>query len=90
MHPPHHDAELVSTETRHEIALGDRLPEAIARMDEELVAGAMTERVIDLLEPVEVDQEHRDRLLGLLRAQPCLDLLCELDAVRKPGEVIVG
>ncbi len=50
----------------------------------------MTERVVDLLELVEVDEQQRRQLLGALldRQQPP-DLVAEIDPVRQRGQFVV-
>jgi hypothetical protein len=50
----------------------------------------VAERVVDVLEPVEVEEEHRDRLAtaGLAR-DGVLDPVGEQRAVRQPGELVV-
>ena len=62
-HVVQHHHELVAAEAGDRV---DRPPagaQAGRDLDEQLVAGRVTERVVDRLEPVEVDEQHR-------RAQP--------------------
>ena len=52
-----HD-ELVAAEPRHRVGLAHRGLDARGGLDEQLVADRVTERVVDGLEPVEVDEQH--------------------------------
>ena len=54
-----HD-ELVAAESRHGVLAADGVGEAAAHRDEQLVARVVTEAVVDDLEAVEVEEEHRD------------------------------
>ena len=54
------DGELVAAEPRDRVAGPDRVGEALADRLEQRVAGRMTEAVVDGLEVVEVEEEHRD------------------------------
>jgi hypothetical protein len=61
-----------------------------AHLHNQLVAALMAERVVDLLEPVEVDQQQRHRRVGTgTRHERLLDALGEQDAVGQPGERVV-
>ena len=55
-----HDRELVAAEPRERVARPQRLLQARADLAQHLVAGVMPERVVELLEAVEVDQQQRD------------------------------
>ena len=57
-----HDRELVAAEPRDRCAAGD-LDESGGEIAQELVAGVVAERVVDLLEAVEIDQQHCDVLV---------------------------
>ena len=52
-----HD-ELVAAEPRDGVGLAHRALDARGRLDEELVADGVAERVVHRLEAVEVDEEH--------------------------------
>ena len=50
----------------------------------------MTERVVDLLELIEVDEQQCRQLLGIMRnRQQALDLVAEIDPVGKPRQFVV-
>ena len=57
---------------------------------EQLVAGVVTEAVVDLLEPVEVDEQQRENLVRALRArQGLVETVAEQRAVGEAGEAVV-
>ena len=62
----HEDTELVAAETRHQVLLAEGLGEPRSDRREQLVADVVTQRVVDLLEVIEVHQHHREaaRLRG--------------------------
>ena len=66
--------------------------QALRELAEQLVAGVVAEAVVDVLEPVEVEEQHRDA--GAVALGPGERVGEELDeqaAVRQPGEqVVVG
>ena len=55
-----HDRELVAAEPRERVALPQRLLQARADLAQHLVARRVPERVVELLEAVEVDQQQGD------------------------------
>ena len=58
---------------------------------QQLVAARMAERVVDLLELVEVDEQQRRQLFGaLLDRQQAADLVAEIDPVGKLGQFVVA
>ena len=65
-------------------------PQAAGDLDQEPVAGPVTERIVDDLEVVEVEEQHRD--LGPAPAAACqrpLDVVAEEDPVGQPGQRVV-
>ena len=56
---------------------------------QQVVADRMTERVVDVLEVVEIEAQHGDLLVALHAAQSLLQLLPEQHAVRQVGQRIV-
>ena len=85
------DRELVAAETRDHVRRTQLRGDALAEDYEELVAGAMAQAVVDRLEAVAVEEQHREAEARILAR--CLDralqLLEEVGAVRKVGEVVV-
>ena len=70
----------------------DRAADALRDGAEQLVADRMAERVVDALEVVEVEIEHRQRLAACdsTRASPSAMLLAEQHAVRQVGQRVVA
>ena len=62
-----------------------------AHRAQQLVAAGMAERVVDLLELVEVDEQQRRQLFGaLLGRQQASDLVAEIDPVRQRRQFVVA
>ncbi|MCX5650006.1 MAG: hypothetical protein NTU45_01240 [Planctomycetota bacterium] len=97
MHAVEQEHELVAAEPRGEIAVAARdvdrahhLRQDAAHLDEQRVAGVVAERVVDLLEAVEIEEHHG---VPAARIVPEAldaggDLVVEQHAVRKRGERI--
>ena len=83
----HDEPELVSAEARDGVALANRGLEASRELDEQQVAVVVPERVVDLLEAVEVDQHDAERLV--LDRDRALDPLAEEGAVGEAGQAVV-
>ena len=56
-----HDDELVAPEPRHGVLGPDCCGEAIRHRREHLISGGMTVRVVDPLEPIEIDEVDGNR-----------------------------
>ena len=56
-----HDGELVATEARDRIRLAQLHLQATANLAQDGIAHQMPHRVVDLLEPVEIHDQHRQR-----------------------------
>jgi hypothetical protein len=81
-----HD-ELVASEACDRVRLAHRAVDALARFDEQLVAGRVPERVVDRLEPVEVDEERREHAAVAPDAGAgSIHTVGEHDAIREPGQ----
>ena len=84
------DHELVAAEARRGVRGADAGGEARGGLAEQLVARGVAERVVDVLEHVEVDEE--DRRLGLRArgaGEGVLEPVHEQQAVRQAGERVV-
>ena len=84
------DGELVAPDARRRVLGAQDAGDAPGDRDEQLVARGVAEAVVDVLEAVEVAEEHRRRdavaaRAGQRLAQPVL----EQRAVREPGERVV-
>ncbi len=84
-----HD-ELVAAETRDRVGLADGGLDPSGGFDEELVAHRVAERVVDGLEPVQVDEQHAEHAAVTSDAgERLLEPVGEHHAVRQTGERIV-
>ena len=76
--------ELVASEPRNRVARADDLLQTVAEGGEHLVAHAVAELVVDLLELVEVDENERRLLVSILADRDrMLQLLVEESPVRE-------
>jgi hypothetical protein len=84
------ESELVAPESGDEIALSQVGPQPFAQLDEQPVAVMMTERVVDLLEAIEIQHEHRDRcslVPGVV--EPTAEAVREQAPIGETGEPVV-
>ena len=84
------DHELVATHPRDRVGLADASLDPPRDGLEELVPDRVAQAVVDRLEPIEVEEQHRDVLAG----PPCgpernLEAIEEQDTMRESGERIV-
>jgi hypothetical protein len=64
------------------------LDEALTDLDEQLIAGRMTQRVVDILEAVQTEQRNRYRAQGATHQQTP-QLLLQGQAIGQPGQRII-
>ena len=84
------DPELVAAEPCERVALAQQLAQAGRQLLEQPVARLVAERVVDLAEVVDVEQQDGRRLPLPARAQDRLsDPVSEERAVREAGELVV-
>ena len=84
------DRELVTTEPRHDVLRTEHVEQPRADLLQQPVSDVMAERVVDLLEPVQVQQHHRERLPALRRRPELLvDASAEQQPVRQPGQRVM-
>jgi hypothetical protein len=77
------DRELVAAQTGHGIGRADAGPEPFRDQTQQLVTCGVPEAVVDILEPVEVDEQHRQHPSTPLRAgQSMTDTVLEQSPVR--------
>ena len=82
--------ELVAAEPRHQVVAAQRVRQPQRDVADQFVADRMAERVVDVLEMVEVDIEHRGRRrAGAHLVDHRLQPLAEEDAVGQAAERIV-
>ena len=83
--------ELVAPEAGQEITGAKRVTQALRDGAEEVVAGRMTKAVVDDLEVVEVDEEHRSLASRFLFVgERTSDPFGEARAIQQPGHRVVG
>jgi hypothetical protein len=83
-----HD-ELVAAEAGEQRCAGHGVAQAPGEGAQEVVARGVAQRVVELLEAVEIDEQHRDGARGAQRlGDPLLALLVEPAPVGQPGEVV--
>ena len=83
------DGELVTAEPCDRVARPDHALHPFAEHREDFVTDAVPVLVVDLLELVEVDEDHRRLGLGLRTYRDrVLELLVEEDTIGEPGERI--
>ena len=82
--------EFVAAEAGHQVAAAQRVRQPQGHVADQLVADRVSERVVDVLEVVEVDIEHRGRRrAGLHLVDHRFQPLAEEDAVGQAAERIV-
>ncbi len=67
----HQRHELVSTQARHDVAGAERFAQDLGRVDQRAVAFVVPELVVDLLHPVQIDEEEQ-RAPGFALREPQL------------------
>ena len=84
------DHEFVAAEPRHHVARAQRTPQPAADFHQQHVAGVMAQRIVDDLEAVEIDEQHRKLALVALRGvdRPPQHAV-ELVAVRQVGQAVM-
>ena len=84
------DGEFVAAEPRHQIVAAHDAAQTLRHVEDELVADVMAERVVDVLEVVEVDVEHRGGESAAAHIiDGLLEALAEIDAVGQAADRIV-
>jgi len=81
-HSGKQDREFVAAEPRHRVAVPEQLRDARGEGADQLVAGEVAERVVDPLEPVEVEQQHCQGLAPPRAAQGMIEPV--------PEEIAIG
>ena len=83
-------AKLVAAPARYRIARTHATAEAFGGLPEQAVAGVVAEAVVDFLELVEVDEQHRRHLLVAIRhLHRLLQAVDEKAAIRQAREIVV-
>jgi hypothetical protein len=80
--------EGVARESRHRDPVGQSRGDAPGDRAKHLVAGLVTQRVVELLDAVQTQKQHGHRRLGRRSLELLLELVLEQRAVGKPGELV--
>src|SRR5215475_4720584 len=84
------DDKLVAADTRNHVVAMLAAVQSVRHLPQQFVAGAMSEHVVDGLEPVEIDRQHRERLRALARpAERLFDALPQQHPITQPGQRIM-
>ena len=81
------DQEFVAAETRDQAFGADRMADAARGRDQQFVAGRVAEHIVDHLEAVQVDVQHRD-LRSRIVAEPLGEFTQHRVAVEQAGQRI--
>lgn len=85
------EAELVPAGASDHVGGADGLGEAVGQLGHDLIPTAVSVRVVDVLEVVEVEGDDGDALTRTLRACPrSLEGVCERSTIREPRQGIAG
>ena len=84
------DGELVAAEAGHQILAAHDVAQPLGDVEDERVADVVAERIVDVLEVIEIDVEHRRReAAGAHVVDGLLEPLGEVDAVGQAGNRVV-
>ena len=83
------DGELVATEAGEQVAVDEHGVHTVSEAHQHLVADVVTERVVDVLEVVEVEHQDRRAVESVREGQRGIDRFVEGDAVEVTGQIVV-
>ena len=84
------DHELVASEAGDGVGLTNAVPEPVSDLPQQCVPGVVPQRVVDILEAIEVDEQHRQILGVAARAGNCgVEDQAEAGAVRQRRQAVV-
>ena len=85
-----HDREFVAAEPCHRVVLGDAFAEPAGDFLQQRVADRMAERVVDVLEMIEIEAEHRELIAAPDEPQRLFELFAEQRPVRQIGQRVMA
>jgi hypothetical protein len=85
-----HDREFVAAEPRDGVVFGHAFAEPAGNFLQQRIADRMAERVVDFLEMIEIEAEHRELVATLDEPQRLLELFAEQRPVRQIGQRVVA
>ncbi len=83
------DREFVATQPGHDVMMPDQRDQSRCHRDEQRVADRVAERVVDELEPVEVETQHRATIAAAGVAHHLVEPFAQHGSVGKIGQGIV-
>src|SRR5262249_52946487 len=87
--PDGEDDELVPSHSRHRVGLPDDRLQTTGERLQDRIPGTVTAHVVDVLEPVEVDDDERERLAGAARtSEGLLETVIEECTIRQARQRI--
>ena len=84
----HHGDELVAAQPGQQMLLRGGLGQSVRQGLQELVPGGVPEEAVQRLQPVDVDEDHRDRARSA-RAEPLGEVVGQSAAVGQGGQLVV-
>ena len=82
--------EFIATDARHGVAFAEIAEQPLGNLLQQQVPGPVAERVVDVLEAVEIDAQHRERHpVALRQGELACNHVLELRAVRQSGQRVV-
>jgi len=89
-HTLQYDDELVPTHAHHDILGAHGRAHALRDGLQELVAGLVSARIVDVLEMIEIQEQHREHVAGLFgRFDVARQVGRQIQAIGEPRELIV-
>ncbi len=87
----HEHDELVAAEPRDDVARAQALPQSCRHLAQQYVARFVAQRVVDHLEAVEIDEQHRElAVVATARLDREIEELSEHRAIGQTREAVVG
>ena len=85
-----HDDELVATDAGGDVAEGQHGGDALGDRGQQQVAEGVSERVVDVLEVVDAEQDRGDGGAAAVAAEHAGQVVEHVHAVREAGQLVVG
>ena len=86
-----HDHEFIAAQTPQHVARLNLRAQALGKLDQQFVAGRMSERIVDVLEIIDIEKRQRDVFSGGTGLDRLGDQIAQARAVRQAGQhVVIG
>ena len=83
------DHEFVAAQTPQHVTRLDLRAQALGELDQQFVTGRMPERIVDVLEIVDIEKRQRDMLAGRTALDRLGDQIPQVRSVRQAGQHVV-